>query len=224
MPTLSEADSRVLVADAGVPVSAFVTVTSTEEPIDIDFPVVAKLCGDAIAHKSERGLVRLGISSPDELQAAVTELLAAATPEDGDVSVLVSTMIEGRRELIAGVTIDPQFGTTIMLGFGGILAEAVADVTFRLAPITAVDAGEMIDELASQKLLGEFRGEPAVDRDQLISLMVGLSELAAGRDDIASIDLNPLIIADGKPIAVDALVEISTTKTSAATINTEKGA
>lgn len=209
VPTLSEADSRVLVAAAGVPVSSFVTVTSADEPIDIEFPVVAKLCGEAIAHKSERGLVRLGINSTDDLKAAITELLAAATPEDGDVSVLVSTMIEGRRELIAGVTTDPQFGPTVMLGFGGILAEAVADVTFRLAPISAVDAGEMIDELASQKLLGEFRGEPAVNRDELITLMVGLSELAAGRDDIEAIDLNPLIIADGHPIAVDALVELT---------------
>ena len=192
-----------------MPVSAFVTVTSPDAPIDLEFPVVAKLCGEAIAHKSERGLVRLGISSTDELAAAITELLEAARPEDGDVSVLVSTMIEGRRELIAGVTTDPQFGATVMLGFGGILAEAVADVTFRLAPLSAVDAGEMIDELASQKLLGEFRGEPAVDRDKLIALLVGLGQLAADRSDIASIDLNPLIIADGDPVAVDALVELS---------------
>lgn len=216
--TLSEADSRVLVAEAGVPVSAFVTVTSPDEPINLEFPVVAKLCGEAIAHKSERGLVRLGLSSSDELSAAVTDLLAAAKPEDGDVSVLVSTMIEGRRELIAGVTTDPQFGATLMLGFGGILAEAVADVTFRLAPVTAIDAGEMIDELASQKLLGEFRGEPAVDRAQLIELLVGLSQLAADRSEIASIDLNPLIIADGKPIAVDALVEITSEKKEASNV------
>ena len=198
----------MLVAAAGVPVSAFVTVTSPDEPIDIEFPVVAKLCGDTIAHKSERGLVRLNINSAEDLTAAVDDLLAAATPDDGDVSVLVSTMIEGRRELIAGITTDPQFGATLMLGFGGILAEAVADVTFRLAPVTAIDAEEMIDELSSQKLLGAFRGEPAVDRAQLVSLLVGLSELAIERQDIVSIDLNPLIIADGKPIAVDALVEL----------------
>ncbi len=198
-------------AAAGVPVSAFVTVTSSNDPIDLEFPVVAKLCGDTIAHKSERGLVRLNINSAEDLTTAVDDLLAAATPDDGDVSVLVSTMIEGRRELIAGITTDPQFGATLMLGFGGILAEAVADVTFRLAPVTAIDAEEMIDELSSQKLLGAFRGEPAVDRAQLVSLLVGLSELAVERQDIVSIDLNPLIIAEGKPIAVDALVELGAT-------------
>ncbi len=197
-----------MVADAGVPVSAFLTVTSPDDLIDLDFPVVAKLCGASIAHKSERGLVRLGITNADELRHAVTDLLAAATPDDGEVSVLISTMIEGRRELIAGLTTDPQFGPTVMLGFGGILAEAVADVTFRLAPVSAIDAADMIDELSAQKLLGEFRGEDAIDRESLIAVLVGLGELGATRSDIAAIDLNPLIIADGKPVAVDALVEM----------------
>ena len=91
-----------------------------------------------------------------------------ATPADGDVSLLVAPMVAGNRELIAGVVRDPQFGANVMLGVGGILAEAIADVVFRPAPIDAVDAEEMIDGLATQKLLGEFRGEagrrpPATD-------------------------------------------------------------
>ena len=81
--------------------------------------------------------------------------------------MLVAPMIAGNRELIAGIVRDPQFGANVMLGVGGMLAEAVADVVFRPVPISAVDAEEMIDGLATQKLLGAFRGEAAVDRDAL---------------------------------------------------------
>ncbi len=101
------------------------------------YPVVAKLNGDAIAHKTERGLVKLRLGDRAAVEAAAGELLAAATPDDGDVTVLVAPMISGNRELIAGVVRDPQFGPTVMLGVGGILAEAVADVVFRPAPVYA---------------------------------------------------------------------------------------
>ncbi len=123
------------------------------------------------------------------------------------VTVLLSTMVDGKRELIAGLAADPQFGMTIMLGIGGVLAEAIADVAFRLAPISRVDAHDMIDQLRSQKLLDAFRGEPTVDREAIADVLVALSDLAASDPAIVSVDLNPLIIVDGKPIAVDALVE-----------------
>jgi acetyltransferase len=126
-------------------------------------------------------------------------------------------MISGNRELIAGVVRDGQFGPNVMLGVGGILAEAVADVVFRPVPITTTDAGEMIASLATQKLLGPFRGEAAVDRDRLAAVLVGLSDAAAARPDIASIDVNPLIVgSDGAAVAVDALVEVAEQATDAA--------
>ncbi|HAI65425.1 MAG TPA: hypothetical protein DCM13_11130, partial [Acidimicrobiaceae bacterium] len=169
--TLSEAESRRVVSRYGVPVSPFVTGTSTAEVLaavetdaSVTFPVVAKLCGRAIAHKTERGLVRLRIADTDALAAACDELLSKAVPDDGEVEVLVSTMVDGNRELIAGLNDDPQFGMTVMVGIGGILAEAIRDVSFRLAPITEVDAAEMLDDLATQRLFGEFRGEPEADR------------------------------------------------------------
>jgi acetyl-CoA synthetase (ADP-forming) len=95
-----------------------------------------------------------------------------------------------------------------MLGVGGILAEAVADVSFRLVPISRVDAEDMIDDLVTQRLLGPFRGEPAVDRERLVAVLVGLSKAAEANPDLVSADLNPLIIVDGAPVAVDALVEL----------------
>jgi len=210
MPTLSEADSRRLVEDAGVAVSPWTTASDAGSAAvaaeALGLPVVVKLCGDAIAHKTERGLVRLGLSSRDEAGAAAADLLAAARPEDGEVGLLVSTMVHGNRELIAGLVRDEQFGPCVMLGLGGILAEAVADVAFRLAPLEHGDALDLIDDLGAQSLLGEFRGEPAVDREALADTLMALSRIAAD-SDIRSVDLNPLIVVEGRPIAVDALVE-----------------
>jgi acetyltransferase len=214
VPTLSEADSKALLASHGLPVAAERQVSTADEAVraaeELGYPVVCKLGGDSIAHKTERGLVRLGLADAAAVQAAAEDLLAAARPEDGDVHVLVAPMVKGNRELIAGLHLDPQFGMTVMLGVGGILAEALADVTFRLAPISEVDAHDMIDSLATQKLLGELRGEAAVDRDQLASVLLALSKAAEADPRIVGADLNPLIVtADGSPVAVDALIELA---------------
>jgi succinyl-CoA synthetase beta subunit len=211
--TLSESASKQLLADAGVPVATERIVATASEAADaataMGFPVVAKLCGDRISHKTERGLVTLNLNSAEAVAEATTDLFAKAVPDDGDVAVLIAPMIRGNRELIAGVATDPQFGKTIMVGVGGILAEAVADVVFRLVPITRLDAQEMIEQIETQALLGPFRGEPAVDRERLIDVLVGLSRVVERDPHIVSIDVNPLIVADGVPIAVDALVELS---------------
>jgi acetyl-CoA synthetase (ADP-forming) len=210
--TLSEAESKRLLREHGVPVLDERIVSSADEAAvaaaDVGYPVVAKLCGDAIAHKTERGLVRLGLADADQVTVATAELLRAATTEDGEVGVLIAPMVRGSRELIAGLSDDPQFGMTVMLGVGGVLAEAVADVAFRLVPITRVDAEDMIDDLETQRLFGEFRGEPAIDREKLVDVLVGLSDAAVANQRIVSADVNPLIVVDGAPVAVDALVEL----------------
>ena len=119
-------------------------------------------------------------------------------------------MISGIRELIAGVVDDPQFGLNVMLGVGGVLAEAIADVVFRPIPISTTDASEMIASLRTQALLGPFRGEAEVDRAALGAVLLGLSAAATSRPDIAGIDVNPLIVRpNGTPVAVDALVELA---------------
>ena len=168
-----------------------------------------ELAGDGIAHKTERGLVRLSLGTATAVEQAANELLAVATPDDGDVSLLVAPMVSGTRELIAGVHRDPQFGPCVMLGIGGILAEATGDVVFRLAPLEPADAEEMIDGLAAQALLGAVRGERPVDRAALTAALLGLSDLVRVRPDIHSVDVNPLVVTDGRPRAVDALVELS---------------
>jgi succinyl-CoA synthetase beta subunit len=213
-PTLSEADSKELLGTFGVPFPDERVVSTADAAVgaadEIGYPVVVKLGGDAIAHKTERGLVRLGLASADQVRDAAESLLAAATRDDGEVHLLVAPMLRATRELIAGLHDDPQFGMTVMLGVGGVLAEAVADVAFRLVPITRTDAEEMIDDLALQRLLEPFRGEPAVDRSAVADVLLGLSEAAARRPDIVAADLNPLLVVDGRPVAVDALVEMRT--------------
>ena len=211
--TLSESASKALLSQFGVPMAAEREVGTAAEAAsaagELGFPVVVKLCGDAIAHKTERGLVKLRLGDAAAVESAGTELLSKATAADGDVSLLVAPMISGNRELIAGLLRDEQFGATVMLGVGGVLAEAIADVVFRPAPLSRLEAGEMIDSLATQKLLGEFRGEAAVNRVELVDVLVGLGAVGEARPDVRSIDVNPLIIrSDGSPIAVDALVEI----------------
>lgn len=210
--TLSEAASKQLLARHGVPFAPERVVADADGAVaaatELGHPVVVKLNGDAIAHKTERGLVRLRLTDAAAVRTAADELLAAATPADGEVSLLVAPMLSGTRELIAGLATDAQFGTTVVLGVGGILAEAVADVAIRLVPITPVDAAEMIDDLATQALLGPFRGEPAVDRPALAEVVLALSAAAAAEPDLVSVDLNPLIVVDGRPVAVDALVEV----------------
>lgn len=213
MPTLSEVASKALLAPFGVPFPDERQATTPDRAVAaagaIGYPVVVKLGGAAIAHKTERGLVRLGLGDDAAVEEASRELLALARPEDGEVHLLIAPMLKGNRELIAGLHLDPQFGMTVMLGVGGILAEAVADVSFRLVPIERVDAEDMIDELATQRLLGAFRGEPAVDRSALASVLLGLSAAAVEDPAIVGADLNPLIVVDGRPVAVDALVELS---------------
>jgi acetyl-CoA synthetase (ADP-forming) len=210
--TLSEADSAALLAAAGVPVVPERLAADPDEAAraaaELGFPVVAKLCGDHLAHKTERGLVRLGLDDPEAVRQAAEELLAAGRPEDGVTGVLVAPMVRGSRELIAGLAHDEQFGPTVLVGIGGVLAEAIEDVAVRLVPIERVDAEEMIEQLAGQRLLGEFRGEPAVDRDALAEVLLALSRLAERDPSVRSVDLNPLIVHDGAPVAVDALVEV----------------
>ena len=212
LTTLSEAESKALVARFGVPVPDERVVATASDAVraaeTIGFPVVLKLCGASIAHKTERGLVRLGLTRAIDVEVAAADVLGAARPEDGEVGLLVAPMVAGHRELIAGLNRDPQFGMTVMLGIGGVLAEAVADVAFRVVPIERVDAHDMIDDLRGQALLGPLRGEPAVDRERLADVLLALSAAASADPTIASVDLNPLIVADGVPVAVDALVEV----------------
>jgi predicted CoA-binding protein len=193
-----------------VPVAVEAEANSPEEAMSaaarIGFPVVLKLCGPAIAHKTERGLVRLGLDSPEAVASAAAELMALRTADEQDANLLVAGMVSGNRELICGCYRDPSFGPMVMLGVGGILTEAIDDVVMGVAPLTPSDAHAMVNRLHTQRLLAPTRGEPAVDRDALATVLVSLSNVAVDHPEIVEVDLNPVIIAAGRPVAVDALV------------------
>ena len=208
MTTASESESRQIVENAGIPVSRWKIASDPDEALkaarEIGFPTALKLNAPSIAHKTEQGFVKLGIKTEPDLLNAAKELLENKVNES---NLIVTEMLHGSREVIAGMVRDSQFGPCVMFGFGGILAEAIADVEFRLAPITSYDAKDLISSLKTTNLLKEFRGEKAIDLDATIDLLIKLGELATD-EKILSIDLNPLIVVDGLPIAADALVEL----------------
>ena len=210
--TLSEHESKQLLRGAGIAVPEDRLVESADAAVhaaeELGFPVALKLCGRKIAHKTDRGLVHLGLGDAASARAAAAALLGARRADDGDARVLVCRMVSGRREVIAGLVRDPQFGPCVMLGLGGIFAEAVGDVAFAVAPLARGDAEDLIDALQYKKVLGPFRGEPAVDRAALAALLESLGRIGAERPDVRSIDINPLIVAGDRPVVIDALVEL----------------
>ena len=214
--TMSEALSKQLLTPFGFPFAAEVVVSTAIEAGNaadaMGYPVVAKLNGDLIAHKTERGLVRLGLANRVAVEHAASELLSMASSDDGAVQLLIAKMINGSRELIVGMVRDPAFGKTAMLGVGGIFAEVIQDVVFAPMPIDVVAAKGMIEALKYQAFLKDFRGEGSVDTDALSRALVALSAACDAHPEIVSIDINPLIVQrDGTIVAVDALVEIHAT-------------
>ncbi|MFP4040953.1 MAG: acetate--CoA ligase family protein [Desulfosudaceae bacterium] len=209
---LSEYASKQILAAYDIPVTREALVANPEEAvaaaIDIGYPVALKACGSSLLHKSDRGLVRLGLTSETEVRSA-HELLRR---ESGDSleGILVQEMIAGKRELVAGMNRDAQFGPCVMLGLGGIMTEIFKDTAFRMAPLDMIDAADMADQLKSQPLLAAFRGEEAVDRDALSRCLMAVGRIALEHEDILEIDINPLIInSRGKLVAVDALIILS---------------
>lgn len=205
--TLSEYESRLVIESAGVFVAAAALTKTKEDAIQeaekMGYPVVMKGCSAELSHKTEAGMVALNITNSDEVAQVFDELTGKAKNLDG---VLVEKMVRGSREFVIGLSRDSSFGPCVMFGLGGIFTEALKDVTFRVAPLTREDALEMIDEIKTKKLLGEFRGSPAVDREALAKALIGVGDLGIKYDSIAEIDINPLIICGDKPVAVDALV------------------
>ena len=207
--TLDENHSKQILALCNIPVVEEKIVSSAHEAKEIagefGFPVVLKGLLPGEIHKTEFGLVRTGITSVEHVAAVLIELQEAMS---GNGTLLIQKQIQGYPELIAGLIRDPQFGPCVMCGFGGILAEVMADTVFAAAPLSRPEALELIGRLKTQKLLNGFRGFAAVDRDALADILVRIGELGRTYPQIKEIDLNPLIVSEGKPIAVDATIII----------------
>ena len=205
---LSEYESKQVLEAYQIPVTRERTVAD-EEGLraaikDIGFPLVLKGCSSNIAHKTGKGLIQVDIRNAEEAVGAFQNIMANMAEEDGQV--LVQEMIKGQRELVVGLTRDPQFGPCVMFGLGGIFTEVLKDISFRVAPLEKRDALEMMAEIKAHKILDAVRGMPAADRDLLADILINVGRIGLENDAVKEIDINPLILSGSKPVAVDALV------------------
>lgn len=205
---LSEIDSKRILAAYGIPVTRDVLCTSAKEAVAaaeaIGYPVVAKVSSAAISHKSDAGLVLIGLSRPTEVREAYRRIMEAAPAADG---VLICQQAEAGVECVAGVAADELFGPVVMFGVGGVFVEVLKDVTFRVPPFSRSDAAAMLDEIKGAPLLRGVRGAPKADRKAVVDVLMKVQRLALDlADEIAELDINPLLAGPGGAVALDALV------------------
>lgn len=206
--TLSEYQSKKFLAAYEIPTVKEGLATSKEEAVaiarDIGFPVVLKGCAPEITHKTELDLIQLNVRDEGEVVSAYEGIQAKVdTALEG---ILIQKMIKAKRELVIGLIRDPQFGPCVMFGLGGIMTEILKDVSFRVAPLEPRDAREMVGEIRAHKILEAFRGEGPVDLDLLCNCLISVGKIGLDYEQVKEIDINPLMVAEGKPVAVDALV------------------
>jgi len=205
---LSEFESKQVLSAYGIPVTSEKTANTLEEAVSvansIGYPVVLKASGENLQHKTELDLIRLDLKDESQIRLAYKNLLAESTIPITEV--LIQQMLRGNRELMAGLKRDSQFGPCVVFGLGGVLAEILEDVTIRIAPITLFDAMDMMENIRGKKILESFRGKPPVDRKALAELLIALGKIGLENDAVDEIDINPIKLIEGQPVAVDALI------------------
>jgi acetate---CoA ligase (ADP-forming) subunit beta len=205
--SLDEFESKKVLTAYGIPVNREELISNLSElksALDrIGFPCVLKACSHKISHKTEQNLVRINLTSQEQVVEAFQDLSGKIDPDD---AILIQEMIKGPRELMIGMTRDPQFGPCVMFGLGGIFTEVLKDVSFRMAPLTKADALEMISELRSSHILDDIRGMEKVDTDLLQQILIAAGRIGMENENVQELDINPLIVQGNKPIAVDALI------------------
>lgn len=210
--TLSEHESKLVLSCYDIPVVEEMLARNESElksaVENLGFPVAVKACAPDITHKTDLDLIRLDIKTQEEAVEAFRQIMNQIA-KLGEGAALVQKMAKGKREFMVGMTRDPQFGPCVMFGLGGIFTEALDDVSFRVAPLEKNDAIEMIHEIKGHKLLGPFRGMPPVNLDSLEQILINLGRLGLENERIQEIDINPLIIREDLPIAVDALIVLN---------------
>ena len=210
---LKEHEALDVLEAYGVPVVTHRLVTEhaqvREAAEACGYPVVLKAVAPGVVHKTDVGAVRVDIRSAQELDAAYGDMIRRMGEAHIDLEgILVEKFVRGGRETIIGMSTDPSFGPILMFGLGGIFVEALQDVAFRLAPLSEVDASEMLASIRGAKLLQEFRGNAGADRSAVTEAIQRISQLVVEHPDIAELDINPfLAFPEGGP-AVDCRVAL----------------
>lgn len=207
-PTLNEREASLVFEALGLPIAPAQVVKEAGEPIAVPFPVAAKVLARDIQHKTERGLVKLGIEAPEDFWDQAEQLLAAAPEAEG---ILVQSMAQGvMGEVIAGYRLDQEAGPIVLVGPGGIMAEVYDDAAVRTAPVDVDEAMAMIEEVKGLAPIRGFRGKPAGDLKALAQAIAALSNLAVLEAPVLEAEINPLMIrGEGEGVvAVDALLRL----------------
>ncbi len=179
----------------------------------IGYPVVMKMTSKTTSHKTDVGGVRVNIQSAEQLRAEYQDLIAKLTEKgllEGLEGVIIQEMVKGSREMVCGIATDPQYGPMMMFGLGGVFIEVMKDVTFRIAPLTDMDAKDMIKSVKAYKLLQGARGTTPAQMEQIEETLLRLSQLVSDFKFIDELDINPLLISEktGEGIAVDGRIKV----------------
>lgn len=208
---LNEYESKRFLAAYGIPIAREAVARSEEEVAlkasEIGYPVAVKGSDEAFHHKTDLDLIELNLKDEESVRRAYHQLVSRSKAKLKEV--LVQEMIAEPRELMVGLYRDPQFGPCVMFGLGGIFTEILEDNVFRVTPLTRKDAMEMLTEIKGKKILESFRGKPRIDRDKMADILLALSQIGKEQPAIREIDINPIKLVNGKPVAVDALVVFS---------------
>jgi len=210
---LDERAGKRLLADFGITVPKSLVIQDASEAgaavAKLQLPLVLKVISPDILHKSDAGGVRVGLASAAEVEEAVRAMMRLHAIESARIDgFLLEEMAPAGQEVVIGGLRDPQFGPLVMVGLGGIFVEVLADVSFRICPITCLDAEEMLDELKGAALLRGARGHKPVSREAIVDALLKVGGerglLMTHAQDIAEADINPLIVSEHGAVAVDA--------------------
>lgn len=210
---LLEPEAKSICREYGIPVTKFRVATTPEEATrfaeEIGYPVVLKIVSPDVLHKFEVGGVILDLKNGKSVQEAYDMILLNFKKRKPDVKilgVLIQEMAPQSTEVIVGSTKDLQFGPALMFGLGGIFVEILKDVTFRIAPISELDAREMITEVKAYPILRGNRGQHPADIDAIVEILLNTSRLVMDHQEIKELDLNPILVYEKGAKTVDARI------------------
>lgn len=213
---LLEPEAKEVIKAYGIPVTKYKVANSPEEAVkiaqEIGYPIVMKIVSRDVIHKSDAGGVKVNIKNGEEVKKAYAEIENNVKKAVGNYKfegILVQEFAPEGREVIVGMTKDPQFGPALAFGLGGIFVEVLKDVSFRVAPITKYDAEEMIQEIKGYPILKGVRGQKPVDFETIINILLNVSKLVMEHPEINEMDLNPIITYPDGAKTVDARIILS---------------
>ncbi len=211
--SLKEHEALGVLQAYGVPVVAHGFATTLDEAREIartcGYPVVMKAVAPGVVHKTDVGAVRVDVRSQKELDEAYGDLVRSMGEASIELEgILVERFASGGRETIIGMSTDPSIGPILMFGLGGIYVEALGDVSFRLAPVSQVDAEEMLTSIRGSRLLDKLRGEAGVDRAAVVEAIQRISQLVVDHPEIEELDINPFLAFPSAGLAVDCRVRL----------------